>query len=470
MKILKSNKTALLVLLSILIPINAYADISGCLAPLPNTKNIETTIDNLKTEQSDKIFKSVLNAFNDTANGNSSVGGALLDFLSDVELAGLVVNDGDAENGEPLTLTHNLKLFGDIEQNRHNHDSMIQLRIFRSSQVSSDLAELLSEEATSSLQSQLDEFDDYEVSYSYSWKNSSTGRTINRYQPILDQLITSRVKQLTDERNKTREKLVDKLISANEKCTNEFFEPSAATTKELENAYKAASKAQSILSNAYIDFTSSYQPAKYGALLSNQPQLIFSASYRDRNELVGADEFGIKVSYEFGLFNLNGLKKHHQKAILHNKDADKKSEPVSFYQSYAKYINKFNPILRDDRFSFSLDYSDVDDFSFENSNVNFFKEGGEKIEATLSYGRTLSIRNDKAFLRLDAGVQAIEFLGDTEGVDRLVASATLTYRIDDRVSIPITLEYANRSEFLSDESNSFGANIGFKYDFNFEGN
>jgi len=58
-------------------------------------------------------------------------------------------------------------------------------------------------------------------------------------------------------------------------------------------------------------------------------------------------------------------------------------------------------------------------------------------------------------------------MGNSEGVDRIVGSATLTYRVDEKLSIPFTIEYANRSEFLSDDTNTISANLGFKYDFDF---
>lgn len=433
------------------------ASVESCLFPLPNSKAVEEVAIELAKNEPKNISAALINALSETSNGSQNVGSSLLSFISDLKLSGLVLNEEDG--GEPLTLTHNLKLFGDANNSKQDHNSMIQLRVFRDAMVSSDLSELLGEEITTSLQSQLDEFDDIELEFSYSWTNKSAGRLFQNYSNNFSDLISSRLSAITDDRDSARANLYDELEKANyDNCEKPFSSSTAASESALNEAYAKAQSTQSLVTNAYREFTSTYQPTKYAALVSNQPQLIFSGSYRNRNDLVGADELGIKVSYEFGLYNINGLRKFQEK---------RKSNGVSPYEAYAQYIARNNPILRDDRFAFSLEYSDVDDFDFDDGNSQLFNAGGEKVAVSASYGRTLSVKNEKAILRFDAGLEAIEFLGDTEGVDRLVSSATFTYRIDDRLSIPFTIEYANRSEFLSDESSTFGANIGFKYDFNF---
>ncbi len=449
------------------VSVSSKADITSCLDRLPNTR-VEAPLKNTASEFAELnldgykgAVDQLRNSLLDTSNGVSSVGNVLDNFINDLDLSTLLIGGDDDESGEPITLTHNLSLFGDSTSNS-DHNAKIQLRIFRDPQVFGDLAELLGEDVTGQLQAQIDELDDVEVSFSLTRTNQSTGRLFNNYREDFNRLArqyfdSEYFDKATDQRDVARAALIDALFDAGLNDCATPFVPNSRSSAALRKAYSDAKDTQAIIAHGYLAFSKRYKPTKYAALVSNQPQLIFTGSHRQRSEFVGADETSVKVSYEMGLYNINGLRKFQER---------NRNEFPNYFDAYAEYVARKNPILRDDRFAVSLEYSDVGDFAFDDGTNQLSNVGGEKLSFSLAYGRTLRVRDDKAITRFDAGIEAIEFLGDTEGVDRIVASATLTYRVAENVSIPITIEYANRSEFLSDDSSTLGANIGFSYDFN----
>ncbi len=453
------NRSGLVALLLLLISNVSVAETNSCLFAISSgTSKLGLSVQEKKKTKNN--LRSLLrNALLDTSNGSVGIGSVLQSLISDLEISGLAVSDDQNSLGEPLTITHNISAFNDSEGGGHN--ASLQFRFFRNPILDADLATAVGEEKAEELRSQIGEADDVEVGFSYSWMNSSAGRSVDQYINDFDELViknleTDSVKKLVDERNRARAYYISALDDEGiENCSNALGLDDHVSDK-VKVAYFEALNSQNKLSEVYSSFNSAYDSKKFAALVSNQPQILLSGFYRSRNNLLGASELGIQLSYEMGFRNINGLRKF------------KKNNPnLNALKAYKTYVGASNPILNDDRVAFSIAYSDIEDFAFNNGDEAFIRRGGARITLNASYGRALLVRNETPILRFDAGAELIEFMGNSEGVDRIVGSATLTYRVDEKLSIPFTIEYANRSEFLSDDTNTISANLGFKYDFDF---
>ncbi len=457
-------KSFIIIILFLPIPSFANTDQFSCLFSFSDDTKL-TNEQGLSAKGEKEAIKNIgsllRSALVDTSNGSLSVGSVLQSLVSDLEISGLAISDEQETPGEPLTFTHNVNLLTDSEIEDHN--ASIQFRVFRNPLLDPDLAMMLGDERSQELSTRFDEFDDMELGFSYSWQNSSTGRTISGYidefnRLVMQNLETPLVKSLIDQRNLARVNYVEALDAEGVKNCAQPLVPDSSSSADIRATYLNALRSHEEVLEIYSAFNTVYQSKKFAALVSNQPQLIFSGFYRNRNELLGADELGLQVSYEMGFRNINGLRKFRKKS---------ENAKLNYLESYKAYIAKNDPVLNNDRVAFSLALSQIDDFSFDDGTTSFLRQGGSRLTLNASYGRSILVRNDTPILRVDAGIEAVEFLGSSEGVDRLVGSATLTFRVDDKLSIPLTIQYANRGEFLSDDVDSLSANLGFKYDFDF---
>jgi len=421
------------------------------------------------------------------SSGTSSLndfGGLIDTFVPGIEISGLA-GDGD----EPLSFARSFSL-GNANTDEPN--TKVQLILHRGAELSSDLTEMLTSEQSNQLNSTLNEGDDVEVKLSYNFQTSYFGKSASSHTEIFDSFWNEIDKRRDNSgaENRTR-RFSDNLYLALEnsiesaqltkKIKKEAFEKANSMFEQLSHAskhfecrsleahvsgyVKDSQKLEAVYSQclAFIEaskdlnkintnITSELSPYALGRLLSSQPELQLSGSYRTRDEKVGSDELSIKLSYKFGSNSLNksGCKDGVSNECLNN---------------LKRFTSKgYNP----GEFSLALEYSDIDDQTFLTDDIDFFKKGGEKLTGSLGYGKIVSRDSaQKERARFDISLQFEEFLGNTEGVDRVIATGVYTFRVTDKFSIPITLQYANRSEFIDEDSDQLSANVGFKYDLNF---
>ena len=445
---------------------------------IPGDSNkIETQLVNREYTSTQEDLKSWLTSGSANVEGFAS----LLDsFISDVEISSLF-GGLDGDKNTPITFDYNFNLFGDSLDN----DAQFQLTLNTNSKISEDLAGALGLDLTSQLEKKLNDLDNIKLSFSYSFINEKYGVGIGQHQSLFREAMSSAIQRedfsklkldLMATQNQLYEMdgmdqlLVSQAVTAN-KIDCEFVRiyllkryldnKSAASAQEESNQANAlCKKRQSLterLNGTSIKLTSEYRPYLFASLIANQPQFQISGSIVSKDDLVGPDEFSIKLSYSFGADNLNKVRRLAE------------ANSISFSESYLAFVNdpKYFNVKDDGKFSLSLEYINIDDHKFSLQDVDFLKLGGERFEGSLGYSKTLIWEDHKPNLKMDLSASFEEFLGDNEGKDRFVATATFTKKINSKLSIPISIQYANRSEFLSNDNDEFTGNIGFKYDFDF---
>jgi len=420
-------------------------------------QELEKQIDARDQITKDSI-KSLLSGLSSNIDGFSST---IDNFLPDFQLSSLLLDDENSKS--PIVADFGYLLFRDNKDFENN--AKLQLKINRGSEVSKDLAASFTPEEVVSFSQQIDDFDDLELTFSYNIVSQKFGRDFEPHRPFFTQLSKGIFgsKQVTEAKQIRNEAQVK--LDGNEEIISLMAGSSLLPCKELTQKYKFDNEqqnscmdfnsAQKIILSAEADYNS-LNPQYIAVLVNNQPQLQFSGSYKKKDDLIGADELSLKVSYEFGSTNLNTLYR-------------KMNANQKFIDVYRDLSESYVHSKNDGRFKLALEYSHLDDHKFSVNQTNFIKKGGEKLTATAAYGRSILFAKDNTpTMRLDVSLDIEEFLDDTEGNDRYVGTATLTRKISDNLSVPISIQYANKSEFLNKDSKEVFANIGFKYEFDYK--
>ena len=421
---------------------------------------------------------------------SSNIDGAatLIDsFIDDFEISSLLGGiDGDDET--PIVFDYNFKTFGSDDKN-----VKLQVKLNTNAKISQDLAMELGADNVALLQSNINDTDDIEISFSYDLNSKYFGASFSQNQTLFGEVAMSYKKnpRLEDVNFLILEKgqsinSIDYVPDVLDARSENLFETDCSVlASDLSRKYsdadrgqEATDKAETIRSLCYDyqailrskeaiakSLTSTYQPYEFANLVANQPRLQLSSLYKSRSDLIGPDELSIKVSYSFGATNINSLRRQ----------VNSGNDFFEVYRDHVLCVAKARDTKRaqrascvgDGKFSLSLEYIDIDDQQYSSNQIEFLRVGGERIEGAIGYSRTLAWDESEPELSLNMSLKFEEYLGDTMGNDRVIATATLNRKINERLSIPISIQYANKSEFLSEADEQVSGNIGLKYDFNF---
>ncbi len=206
-------------------------------------------------------------------------------------------------------------------------------------------------------------------------------------------------------------------------------------------------------------------------LLDNQPQLALTGSYRDRAPLGGPDESSVTLELQFGGTNLNSVY------------SECNGDLGCVAAKLPGFAGTDVSTLPTGKFVLSASYTQQDEYNRTTLNL-------PADLATFS-GVTLK-KNDELKVRLQAGWQlkgnlgglsqvgqgtaspqnarwdfAVEGIRNSEGEvlteNRWVATASLTVPLNAQMSVPLTVTYANKPEFLGDVTKQYGAHLGITY-------
>ncbi len=449
-----------------------------------NTLTVDANIQN-QIAVEEKVLNSSIKELlfeNRISNLSSNIDGAatLIDsFLTDVEITSLLGGiDGDDKT--PISFDYNFHAFGSEKKNSKFH-----VVLNTNAKVSDDVAAELGTELTSQVLQALDDLDDIEVGYSLNLNLDNFGN----WKKTQSDLFTAISKQLVEDEDvlgSGRDILrltarIDRLPGIADYLLNNgglesvindcaVFQSRLEIANQIREIKEAGrlcheyKKAYGRRVQAAKRATSTRQPYVLAELLANQPKLQFSVTYLKRDDAIGANEFSVKTSYSFGGMSLSRL--------LKNKGQR------TFLQAYNDHTECLTASLLENgpsrkdcgvggAFSIALEYSDIDDQEFGFSGVSFVKKGGSKLIGSVAYDRTLVWDGAEPVFDIAASLEFEEFLSNTKGNDRVLATLTLTRKVNDRLSIPFSIQYANKSEFLEDVDSKVSANLGIKYDFNF---
>lgn len=316
---------------------------------------------------------------------------------------------------------------------------------------------------------QLSDLEDATVAVSYSLSTKEcgfakpTGRCFGRdaraYRTLIEDLLGVAADPGTPEAKAVIQGLQDRLrkLSPRPELENvairDFADPK--TARDLIEQLGRLQAAGTLLEQ---DF---YSKAGFGVLenlIDNQPQLSVTAAYRSLGHFEGPDEWNAGLALQWGQYNLNRLR----------------SESRGTPADAAALLKKWDAAtVGDGKFVLSVNYKHRSPYSLPTLEVGgtavqgytpVQQPGSAELSARLQWGTKIDQKVAGKKPRVDLLLEGLRtWNDDVRTTNRWVGTATLTIPAGDSLSIPISLNYANKPEFLAQQSKQLGAHLGITY-------
>ncbi len=226
---------------------------------------------------------------------------------------------------------------------------------------------------------------------------------------------------------------------------------------------------------------------RFSSLVSNQPQLLFTANARIREELAGGDSYSAKLSFEFDMsgHNINNMFKYLENTSnwqvngrQNENFTDKCEAQISssgrnlsaLGQACALAIGEYignNPVKTGGwRGALNLEYIDREDdeFMVEGVAVPLSLEGGSSVIGSIAVGRQFQVLDAKLPRgKLDFSASYEDVSDDPTRQDRWVGGLTFTQEVADALQLTIGVVWANKPEYRPDSDEEVTARIGLNY-------
>jgi hypothetical protein len=383
-----------------------------------------------------------------------ATGTALRDFLS--FFAAGVDTGKVTESGTTVTLDWNIP-FPFVEDS----DRIKLQTLFSDASLAEDVQTPLGPKATAA-KDRLTNFDDITTLISYDPVNRHLGRSIAPHVEFLDALEAGNPDTAV-QLQKLGELLADPNIppmtedtkfstitdAAKQKAVIRQVEAAAAVEKE------AAARSSSIVK-------------ALTQLINNQPQAYVSGTYHYRSALVGPDEWSVKATFEVAPKSLNRfLRRNDDVCGPSNVKVTQNAEQcVTRLVSFASADDPSKQPDAGDRLSFAIEYKQAKGESVDLSDFMIAtpvaRKGTHSLIYSLIYGHPLTGTTLKD-ARFDVAVNYANISNDPTKKDRFVASLTFSQKISETMTLPLSLTYANHTEYLPQTDRRLGVHFGISY-------
>jgi len=205
-------------------------------------------------------------------------------------------------------------------------------------------------------------------------------------------------------------------------------------------------------------------------LVDNQPQFTVTASYRDRDDLIGRDVWTGTLALEVGRYNFNTLLRR-----FREKQGARELNPAA--ATFGEMVANEERIRSGEKFTLSATYVRHDDYSrdytfgeLEENTVSLNLDESEEFCGKLEWIRNatwqpIRIDGEEVYPRVVLSVERVWASGDEMRQDRWVGNVTYNIPLQGGISVPLSLVYANHAEFLGEPDEQFSAHFGFNFKF-----
>jgi hypothetical protein len=196
---------------------------------------------------------------------------------------------------------------------------------------------------------------------------------------------------------------------------------------------------------------------RLASLLDNQPQLSGTVSFHNRDDLGGPSESEVALELQMGTENLNSLARRC---------------PGKLDSCIVDVLRKESQPPRTSKLVLGLSYRRVEDYEVDAVDANGPVAGfvpidlGRSSQASirLQWGFRLPSKVIGREPRFDLAVEGWRSYSDEVRNDnRLTATATLAVPLGYDLTLPFSVSYANKPEFLEGEEKSLGVHFGLTY-------
>jgi hypothetical protein len=328
---------------------------------------------------------------------------------------------------------------------------------------------------TSSLQQRLGDLSDLTLSGSYSFATAECttdrsprsrcwGRTPQAYRDVLFSMTAPIVQSfITSNPNEV-------LVQTIGERMNNFMPPGAsasqttlAQTKDAAAVRQLAQEqaiAEANVTAAEKAFYTDKHLDRIASLVDNQPQLSITGNYHTPGKYGGPKETSVDLEFQAGQDNINSIRAG---CLQHDPNPNCLSDALS---------KKLQQGISTDKWVLSATYKKVDSFSLNALTLDQPVMGFTPVNLARSTqlavkgqgGRVLDAQLNGKPIRLDASLEGDR--STQKGLvkaNRWVATVTLSMPLGDNVTIPLSLNYGNKADFLGPQNIRFGAHIGLTY-------
>lgn len=451
-------------------------------------KRILTPIGDLRQDPATATTTTVKSATNEAVkkdqpgatSSGSQARSTVTDLLPWFDMLGLL-SDSDASDGTLAADLNFLLPWNDGDKTGNNSQLKWQLDV--SPELSEDIVAAIPEDVRGDrkkeLEGDLDDTADSELQFSYSVVNDRYGRDFRRHYgrlaaliaPVMVNAETEAEKQV---RKDARFALDDAIFNLKVDASKPISELRLTEDqrKELE---KAILDARANLAPAYARQREAIQSALGASgvndltrLVLLQPQILFSANRRIRDEAVGPESWGFKVTYERSFVSLNDFFDDAGGKCPRNTTFDGTVLELAAVQPCLKELREYmkeheEEIENESRWKASLEYKKIDrwQFSLPDDGVAIDRPKYDRIIASAGFGRVIPRSAVKDRVDFEAAYDS-NLDDDDSYKSRLVVTLTYTRRIGE-MDVPFSVVYANKSEFLEGTDKQIGVHIGLKF-------
>jgi len=429
-----------------------------------------------------------------TSTGTGTAGSTFTDLLPWFNALGLL-SDSDASDG---TVAFDLNFLLLQSKKKATHNSQLKWVVDVSPEpfepLIAALPEDVKDERTKSLEDDISGTGDSEIQYTYSVVNQHFGRDFRPHFYQMSSLIAPGITAAsTPGENALRARaqanfgakfnaLRDGLIRPGEPGTavvervmRDFHADERAKIEEFINEQRGdlsveMAKHLDAIAAVVVDPGTQSSIDALMNLVLLQPQLTFSVNHQIRDELVGPESTGIKVTFEKSFIDFNAFLKTSGPSCAPLKTATNSSaltaeQAGSCLKSIGRYVEQNAEDLENEsRWKASVEYKQVDkwQYSLPDDGVAIDRPKYDRIVATAGFGRALP-RTKAVKDRVDFEASYDSNLdSDDNYKSRFVATLTYTRRFND-MDIPFSIVYANKSEFLEGTDKQIGLHVGVKF-------
>jgi hypothetical protein len=333
-----------------------------------------------------------------------------------------------------------------------------------------------------SLEDDLADFDDVRITAAWNLENGSFGRAFSEVRPLYDAYFSGIVRTaLSGSATQARlasafdsllvaldneSELIATARSADAACKDAEIQPQLARLDCFRPEARAlitaaASRAARLVAARATELQAALADQgfyEFSGLVNNQPQLQLELNVDLRRDLVGPNEWGIKLRYEGGMSNVNGLRGYCRGRNIADTSVD-------CLRGYLNAPGRRASIRRGDRFMLAAEFGRRADYVLTGP-VALTREGTWHITGTAALGRYIAVSPEGDEIgRIDLSSSYVYYHDDPDRQNRFVFSTTYTQRVTDAVSVAAGVSYASRPEFLEDVDKKVSANFGLRYKF-----
>jgi hypothetical protein len=365
------------------------------------------------------------------------------------------------ENATSVTLDWNIP-FPFVE----NDDRVKLQTFFTDPSLAADVTKPLGSSA-SNVKGQLTNFDDVTTLISYSPVNQHFGRSIAPHIDFLRYLETSADSSPAAELAKMGQLLADipQTILGGSKFS-EISDPAqqAAMIEQVEAAASAEQKSATRATAIVKALTK---------VINNQPQAYAGGTYHYRNTLAGPDEMSVKGTFELSPKSLNRFLKNNDSVCDPAKNttsgranAANAAMCVSRLVAFSDTASLANA---GDRLAFAIEYKrasaesvNLSKFMVVPPNTPVVRPETKSFIYSLTYGHPLTSAKIKD-ARVDLAINYWNISNDPTKKDRFVASLTFSQKLSDTMTLPLSITYANHTQYVPQTDRRVGIHFGVSY-------